>query len=248
MNLDKNLQSFNKILINSSGDKDNITDIFYSPKVLIQELVHCYSAPVKATIGSAGYDLFAANEEDIVIQPGQIIIVPTGIILHLDLDENTLYEAQIRSRSGLSFKHGIVVLNAPGTIDADYKGEVKVVLINHHKTESFTIKRGFRIAQMVIQPIYQFNLLIKKNDNQLNNQNLNDEISKNSDFIKKSIETKEIRKDKANGSIKEIREIEIIKKTEDIQNNTSFIKNEVIKETINTKKVRGDNGFGSTGI
>jgi dUTP pyrophosphatase len=95
-------------------------------------------------------DLVAANPADapIVLQPMQRTLVPTGLVLQLQ----TGFEAQVRPRSGLAFKHGITVLNAPGTIDADYRGEVQVLLVNLG-SEPFTISRGMRIAQMVIAPV-----------------------------------------------------------------------------------------------
>lgn len=101
--------------------------------------------PHYATEQSAGLDLPAAIENDIVIKAGETKIVPTGIAIALPAG----CEAQIRPRSGLAAKHSITVLNSPGTIDADYRGEVKAILINHSK-EDFTITRGMRIAQMVI--------------------------------------------------------------------------------------------------
>jgi dUTP pyrophosphatase len=94
---------------------------------------------------SAGMDLHANIDQPVTIQPGQREIISTG--LFLELPEG--YEAQIRPRSGLAFKHGITVLNSPGTIDADYRGEIKVLLINHGQ-EAFEINDGERIAQMVI--------------------------------------------------------------------------------------------------
>ncbi len=101
--------------------------------------------PHYATKQSAGLDLPAAIEGDIVIKAGEKKIIPTGIAIALPAG----CEAQIRPRSGLAAKHSITVLNSPGTIDADYRGEVKAILINH-STEDFTITRGMRIAQMVI--------------------------------------------------------------------------------------------------
>ena len=101
--------------------------------------------PQYATSQSAGLDLRANIQQDIVLNPGQRILVPTG--LHIQLPVG--YEAQIRPRSGLAIKHGITCLNSPGTIDADYRGDVGVILINHG-TEPFVIKQGERIAQMVI--------------------------------------------------------------------------------------------------
>ncbi|WP_281280415.1 dUTP diphosphatase [Paenibacillus koleovorans] len=104
--------------------------------------------PQRMSEQASGYDLYAAVAEPLVLQPGERALVPTGIAIampgHL--------EAQIRPRSGLAFKHGITCLNTPGTIDADYRGEIKVLLINlgHHP---FTIERNERIAQMVFQQV-----------------------------------------------------------------------------------------------
>ena len=101
--------------------------------------------PTYATALSAGMDLRANIEEDITLLPLQRQLVPTG--LHIALPEG--YEAQIRPRSGLALKHGITVLNTPGTVDADYRGEIMVLLVNF-SNEPFTVKDGERIAQMVI--------------------------------------------------------------------------------------------------
>jgi dUTP pyrophosphatase len=101
--------------------------------------------PRYATPHAAGLDVSACMEADIIIQPGTVGLVPTGFAI--ELPEG--YEAQIRPRSGLALKHAISLPNTPGTIDADYRGEVKVILINHGK-EPFVIKKGDRIAQMVI--------------------------------------------------------------------------------------------------
>lgn len=101
--------------------------------------------PEYATSASAGMDLRANIEEPITLAPLERILVPTGIFIELP----KLYEAQIRPRSGLAFKNGITVLNSPGTIDADYRGEIKVLLINLSK-EDFVINNGERICQMVI--------------------------------------------------------------------------------------------------
>lgn len=101
--------------------------------------------PKYQTALSAGMDLHANLDQSISMAPGAREIIPTG--LFIELPEG--YEAQIRPRSGLAFKHGITVLNSPGTIDADYRGEIKVLLINHGN-EPFTIQNGERIAQMVI--------------------------------------------------------------------------------------------------
>lgn len=102
--------------------------------------------PSYATAGSAGLDLRAA--EAFMLKPGERALVSTGIAIALPQG----FEAQVRPRSGLAVKHGVTVLNAPGTIDADYRGEIKVPIINHGK-EEFAIARGDRIAQMVIAPV-----------------------------------------------------------------------------------------------
>ena len=101
--------------------------------------------PAYATAQSAGMDLQAAVAADIILPPGGRALVPTGLAIALPEG----YEAQIRPRSGLAAKNGVTVLNAPGTIDADYRGEIGVVLINHG-SEAFAVTRGMRIAQMVI--------------------------------------------------------------------------------------------------
>ena len=101
--------------------------------------------PHYATEQSAGMDLSAAIEELVIIKSGEVQIIPTGISIALHAGT----EAQIRPRSGLAAKHGITVLNSPGTIDADYRGEIKAILINHGK-EDFTVTPGMRIAQMII--------------------------------------------------------------------------------------------------
>ena len=109
-----------------------------------------YPLPEYATSGSAGMDLRANNQEVIVLEPLQRILVPTG--LYIELPHG--FEAQIRPRSGLAIKQGITCLNSPGTIDADYRGEIKVILINLSQ-ESQVIYPGDRIAQMVVQQVAQ---------------------------------------------------------------------------------------------
>ena len=106
--------------------------------------------------GAAGLDLLAAISEskNIIILPGKAEMVPTGIAIALPKG----FEAQIRPRSGLAAKNGITILNSPGTIDSDYRGEISAMLINHSKV-NFEIERGMRIAQMVIAPVVQFNLI-----------------------------------------------------------------------------------------
>ena len=115
--------------------------------VALNLLPHAKDLPVPAyaTAQSAGMDLSAAVEEDIILKPGERALIPTGLAIALP----TGYEAQIRPRSGLAAKNGVTVLNTPGTIDADYRGEIKVILINHGP-EPFKIERGLRVAQMVI--------------------------------------------------------------------------------------------------
>lgn len=116
-------------------------------EVALKPLDHAIglNKPSYATDQSAGMDLVAALEEAIEIAPGERALVPTGLSLALPPG----FEAQIRPRSGLALKHGVTVLNSPGTVDADYRGEVKVILANLG-TEPFTVERGMRIAQMVI--------------------------------------------------------------------------------------------------
>lgn len=115
-------------------------------KVKIQKLEHFgESLPNYATKHSAGMDLMAANIEPIIIKPRETKLIPTGISIALP----DYFEAQIRPRSGLALKYGITVLNSPGTIDADYRGEIKIILINH-STKEFIVERGTRIAQMII--------------------------------------------------------------------------------------------------
>lgn len=122
-------------------------------QILIKKLEHAKDLPLPnyESVSAAGMDLRAANEEPIVLKPGERILIPTG--LQMALPEG--YEAQIRPRSGLAIREGITMLNTPGTIDADYRGEVKVIAINHGE-ENFVIKHGDRIAQMVIAPVTQF--------------------------------------------------------------------------------------------
>lgn len=117
--------------------------------VPVKRLAHGSDLPLPsyATAGSVGLDLMAAIDAPIDLAPGARHLVPTGIALALPAG----YEAQVRPRSGLALKAGITVLNAPGTIDSDYRGEVSVLLINHGDA-SFRIERGMRIAQLVVSP------------------------------------------------------------------------------------------------
>ncbi len=104
--------------------------------------------PNYSTLFAAGADLKAAIDETLIIQPGERALISTGLKMEIPAG----YEAQVRPRSGLAIKHGITCLNTPGTIDSDYRGEVKVILINLG-TEDFSINRGDRIAQMVFAPV-----------------------------------------------------------------------------------------------
>jgi dUTP pyrophosphatase len=104
--------------------------------------------PQYATEGAAGMDVRAANSDTMLLPPGSVCLIPTGFIIELPAG----FEAQIRPRSGLALKHGIGILNSPGTIDSDYRGEVKIILMNFSH-EEFTIRRGDRIAQMVVAPV-----------------------------------------------------------------------------------------------
>ena len=115
-------------------------------KVGIKKLAHAQdlALPFYATVGAAGLDLLAAVEAEIELLPGARMAVPCGIAIELPLG----VEAQIRPRSGLALNHGITCLNAPGTIDSDYRGEIKAILINHGD-KPFKIARGTKIAQMV---------------------------------------------------------------------------------------------------
>lgn len=120
--------------------------------VAIQRLPHGEGLPLPAyqSLLAAGADLIAAPLDDrpVELAPGQFALVPTGFAMALPAG----FEAQVRPRSGLALKHGVTVLNAPGTIDADYRGEVKVLLVNHGH-EAFSVTRGMRIAQLVIAPV-----------------------------------------------------------------------------------------------
>ncbi|MDH4385358.1 MAG: dUTP diphosphatase [Caulobacter sp.] len=123
-----------------------------TPTIPVVQLDHAAGLPLPAyeTAGAAGMDLRAAVPEDqpLVLAPGDWVMAPTGLSLAVPMG----FEAQVRPRSGLAAKAGITCLNSPGTIDSDYRGEVKVILINHGKAD-FVIRRGDRIAQMVIAPV-----------------------------------------------------------------------------------------------
>ena len=122
-------------------------------KILIKRLSKEVSLPKYETSGSSGMDLAAYIDSNINIDPGQTAIIPTGLALSIPKG----FEVQIRPRSGLAAKQKISVLNTPGTIDADYRGEIKVILINLGP-EPFKVEKGLRIAQMVVCPIVQAQL------------------------------------------------------------------------------------------
>jgi dUTP pyrophosphatase len=118
--------------------------------VAVRRLPHADGLPLPAyeTAHAAGLDLLAAVEADVILPPGGRDMIPTGLAIALPEG----YEAQVRPRSGLAARDGVTVLNAPGTIDADYRGEVKVILVNHGSAP-FVVKRGMRIAQMIVAPV-----------------------------------------------------------------------------------------------
>lgn len=119
--------------------------------------------PEYATEGSSGLDLRAAVETEMKIEKGKVGLVPTNLKVEIPIG----YEIQIRPRSGLAAKNGIGVLNSPGTIDSDYRGEIKVILFNF-SDEDFIIKRGDRIAQMVVSKVYRANLIVTDELNESN--------------------------------------------------------------------------------
>ena len=134
-----------------------MTNNFPKVKILRLHPEHDSDIPLPRymTPQSSGMDLCAATKDNQVLHMGSIMVIPTGIAIALPSG----FEAQIRPRSGLAFKHGIGIINAPGTIDADYRGEIKVALINLGE-KPYTIRRGDRIAQMVIQKVYQAQFMI----------------------------------------------------------------------------------------
>jgi dUTP pyrophosphatase len=124
-------------------------------QIQVKTLPHFEGLPLPQyqTEGASGIDLLAACQTPVTIQPGDRSLVPTGIVIALEKG----FEAQIRPRSGLAIKYGITLLNSPGTIDSDYRGEIQVILINHAK-EAFVVTRGMRIAQMVIAEVVKAKL------------------------------------------------------------------------------------------
>ncbi|MDX1639370.1 MAG: dUTP diphosphatase [Balneolaceae bacterium] len=124
-------------------------------KILFKKLDHAEDLPLPCyeSAHAAGMDVRAAVVEPVILKPGERKLIPTGLQMALPAG----FEAQIRPRSGLAFRNGITMLNTPGTIDADYRGEVKVLAVNLGE-EPFTIRHGDRIAQMVIAPVQQFDV------------------------------------------------------------------------------------------
>ena len=125
-------------------------------QIAVERLPHAEGLPLPRYMspGASGMDLCAAVERELVISPGEVALVPTGFRLAIPRG----CEAQVRPRSGLALNHGVTVLNAPGTIDSDYRGEVKVILANLGQ-EPFVVRRGDRIAQMVIAPVARAELV-----------------------------------------------------------------------------------------
>ena len=121
--------------------------------VRVRRLPHAEGLPLPtyATTGAAGADLCAAVDAEIVIEPGSRCAVPTGLVVEIPDG----FEAQVRPRSGLAFRRGLTIINAPGTVDSDYRGELKVLLVNTDPTTPFEITRGERIAQLVVQQVEQ---------------------------------------------------------------------------------------------
>ena len=131
-----------------------------SPAIRLQPLAHFdgLDLPAYATDGAAGMDVQAAIQEDIILAPGQRMAVPTGLAMAIPPG----FEVQVRPRSGLALRHGLTVANAPGTIDSDYRGEVKVILVNLGQ-EGVAVTRGMRIAQLVVAPVSRATLVISDN-------------------------------------------------------------------------------------
>jgi dUTP pyrophosphatase len=126
-------------------------------KIIIHGDFEAGKEPVYGSALASGADLKANNIEDIVIPPGETALIPTGIRLQIPKG----YEGQVRSRSGIALKFAVTVLNSPGTIDADYRGELKIILINHGKA-SYRVKNDDRIAQLVFSPVIQGEFIQKK--------------------------------------------------------------------------------------
>ena len=127
-------------------------------KILIKKFYKNIKLPIYKTVGSSGMDLVAYIKNKITINPGKTVIIPTGIAVAIPKN----YEIQIRPRSGLAANKSISVLNTPGTIDSDYRGEIKIILINLSK-KSFIVKSGDRVAQMILCPVVKGKLKEVKN-------------------------------------------------------------------------------------
>ncbi len=131
-------------------DSRTTTDAARDVRIAVKRLPHGadLDLPALASTDSAGADLVAAVAEPVVLAPGERALIPTGIAIQLPAG----FEAQVRPRSGLAIKNGVTILNSPGTIDADYRGEVGVILANLG-AEAFSVTRGMRIAQLVVAPV-----------------------------------------------------------------------------------------------
>ena len=131
-----------------------------SVKILLKKKEGCQDLPVPgyATSGSSGVDLRADVDGEVVLLPGDIKLISAGIYISIPLG----YEAEVRPRSGLALKHGISLVNTPGTIDSDYRGLISLIMINHGK-EPFTIHRGDRVAQMVIKEVVKADIEVTEN-------------------------------------------------------------------------------------
>jgi len=122
----------------------------YNPSIAVKRLHPQAILPRYMTALAAGMDICATCDDIITIMPGERGLIPTGLAFAIPAG----YEIQVRPRSGLAIKHGIALVNSPGTIDADYRGEVKIIIINHGQ-EPFTVKTGDRIAQLIVAPVCQ---------------------------------------------------------------------------------------------
>lgn len=136
-------------------EKRDSTPLTISIKWLHPELTRDISLPAYETAGSSGMDVCAAIETDLQLLPKERVLIPTGLAVAIPVG----YEIQVRPRSGLAVRHGVSIINAPGTIDSDYRGEVKIALVNVGD-RIFTIRRGDRIAQLVVAPVIRATLQV----------------------------------------------------------------------------------------
>jgi dUTP pyrophosphatase len=138
------------------GDQDTLRGVLEKISIKIKRLDKTTDLPLPSyeSEGSSGMDLRASVREPVLLNPGEIRLIPTGLAVSVPRG----YEAQIRPRSGLALKHGIGMVNSPGTIDSDYRGEVGVIVINWGQ-KPFTIRRGDRIAQMIITKVYEADIV-----------------------------------------------------------------------------------------